>query len=150
MLKASSATSFLIGADRYLSDTYPIETVFEVDFVSRDTDDEVIASTAFEIQDDPFEEIDDEEESSIQAVSGRIRNPSFRFGDLEDARSIEILLSANPEEFELFNFLPLLFPRVDLLGWFIDSTVSVPLENTDGDDEELGDGGDDAGACFPP
>ena len=47
--------SCFIGADRYRSDVYPIEAVFDGDFSRRHIDDDVIASTALEIYEELFD-----------------------------------------------------------------------------------------------
>lgn len=125
-----------------------MEAALDGDDVSCGIDDEVIASTPLEILDDPFDAMEDDDESSILAVSGSTRPcPSFWIGDLDSDRSFEILFSAKHDGLGLFDFLLFDFPRADLFDWLPVSAISALLENWNGDEDELGDGGDDPDVC---
>jgi len=77
-LKFSSIISFLICPVGNSSLAQPIEVALDGDDAICGIEDEVMASTPLEILDDPFDAVEEDEESSIFAVSGSMRpRPSF-------------------------------------------------------------------------
>ena len=116
-LKFSSIISFLICPMGNLPLGQPIEFALDGDDAICGIDDEVMASTPLEILDDPFDAVEEDEESSIFAVSGSTwPRPSFSIGDLDDDCSFKILFSTKHDGLGLLDFLPFAFPRADLFG----------------------------------